>query len=582
MRVHYPRTPHLPWSPGATADDVHARDLSGLAGRHVVVTEKMDGENTTLYRDGLHARSLDSGHHPSRAWVKALHSRIAARIPEEWRVSGENLFARHSIPYEDLDGYFYGFSIWDGEQCLDWTSTVEFFQGVGIPTPRMLWSGVFDAKLIQQQVKLDLSRQEGYVVRPSEGFAYTEFAGRVAKWVRPSHVQTDTHWMHAEVVPNKLGARAPFWAVRSGVDVGAGELTAALSLETLKDVNDDALSDAYARLDAAACHGNARLVGAVASLLHRRPRAALMADLAASLEMPTVRRIADVVGLAPRLHASFDDEYRRAGLARMAFGTDVGVLHAVAAATASDTAAAAVTAAENVGWSLLFAEDSGLLPGSPVQALRSACREAFAELPPRAADRCWGEARQLFAEGRIASPEEAVAATWRWRDGAFPKLHHMVGVSASGKSSTAASLAGRGNTVLVSLDDLRSARGSRADQSANREVLDEGLRLLDEALAQGTDVVWDATSLTRQQRGLVDGIARRRDALVEHLVHLAPASVVRERNAQRAHPVPAKVLDAQLHRFDPPYPGEAHRAVYADTVGEDAAYDVLAYSIWEG
>ncbi|ACU75897.1 kinase-like protein [Catenulispora acidiphila DSM 44928] len=577
MRVHYPRTPHLPWSPGATADDVHARDLSGLAGRHVVVTEKMDGENTTLYRDGLHARSLDSGHHPSRAWVKALHSRIAARIPEWWRVSGENLFARHSIPYEDLDGYFYGFSIWDGEQCLDWTSTVEFFRGVGIPTPRVLWSGVFDAKLIQQQVKLDLSRQEGYVVRPSEGFAYTEFAERVAKWVRPSHVQTDTHWMHAEVVPNKLGARAPFWAVRSGVDVGAGELTGALSLETPNDVDDDALTDAYARLDAAGCHGNARLVGAAASLLHRRPRAALMADLATSLEMPTVRRIADVVGLAPRLHASFDDEHRRAGLARMAFGTDLGVLHAVAASTAADTAAA-----ENVTWSLLFAEDSGLLPGSPVQVLRSACREAFAELPPRAADRCWGEARQLFAEGRIASPEEAVAATWRWRDGAFPKLHHMVGVSASGKSSTATSLAGRANTVLLSLDDLRTARGSRADQSANREVLDEALRLLDEALAQGADVVWDATSLTRQQRGLVDGVARRRNALVEHLVHLAPASVVRERNAQRAHPVPAKVLDAQLRRFDPPYPGEAHRAVYADTVGEDAAYDVLAYSIWEG
>lgn len=36
----------------------------------VVITEKMDGENTTLYRDGLHARSLDSRHHPSRNWVK--------------------------------------------------------------------------------------------------------------------------------------------------------------------------------------------------------------------------------------------------------------------------------------------------------------------------------------------------------------------------------------------------------------------------------------------------------------------------------------------------------------------------------
>ncbi|MBS2549482.1 AAA family ATPase [Catenulispora sp. NL8] len=586
MRVHYPRTAHLPWSPGATADDVRARDLSGLEGRYVVVTEKMDGENTTLYRDGLHARSLDSAHHPSRAWVKALHSRIAARIPEGWRISGENLFARHSISYGDLDGYFYGFSVWDGDQCLDWTSTVAFFQDLGIPTPRVLWAGPFDEKLIRKQLKLDLTRQEGYVVRAAEGFAYSEFAERVAKWVRPSHVQTDKHWMHAEVVPNQLGAKAPFWAVRSGVDVSAEDLTTALSVEPVEQ--DDLLFDAYSRLDAANCYGNTRLVGATASLLHSRPRAALMAGLAASLEMPTVRRIADAVGLAPRLHTSIDDEYRRAGLARMSFGTDLAMLHSVAAATASDSAAM-----ENVTWSLLFAEDCGLLPGSPIQGLRSACRDAFAELSPLAADRCWGEARLLFAEGRISSAEEAAAATWRWRDGDFPRLLHLVGVSGSGKSSTASALAGRANTdtdstVLVSLDDLRTARGSRADQSANQEVLSAGLRLLDEALARGADVVWDATSLTRQQRGLVDGAARRRNALIEHRVHLAPAAVLEERNAQRANPVPAKVLTAQVRRFDPPYPGEAHRATYVDTVDGDASFDCdasfdsLAYSIWEG
>lgn len=82
MRVHYPRTPHLPWSPGASSDDVRVGDLSGLAGREVVVTEKLDGENTTLYADGLHARSLDSAHHPSRAWVKALQGRIGPAIPQ--------------------------------------------------------------------------------------------------------------------------------------------------------------------------------------------------------------------------------------------------------------------------------------------------------------------------------------------------------------------------------------------------------------------------------------------------------------------------------------------------------------------
>src|SRR5690606_15864545 len=109
MRRPYPRTPHLPWSPGASPDDVRAGDLSGLLGREVVVTEKLDGENTTLYADGSHARSLDSGHHPSRTWVKALQGRIGRLIPPGWRVCGENLYARHSIAYPSLAGYFYGF-----------------------------------------------------------------------------------------------------------------------------------------------------------------------------------------------------------------------------------------------------------------------------------------------------------------------------------------------------------------------------------------------------------------------------------------------------------------------------------------
>ena len=46
------RTPHLPWSPGAAADDVRVGDVAGLRGREVVVTEKLNGENTTLRQWG--------------------------------------------------------------------------------------------------------------------------------------------------------------------------------------------------------------------------------------------------------------------------------------------------------------------------------------------------------------------------------------------------------------------------------------------------------------------------------------------------------------------------------------------------
>ena len=106
-RVKYPRTFHLPWSPGVTDDDRVLDDPDAAFGEsRVVVTEKMDGECTTMYRDYLHARSTDYSPHPSRDRVRALHAQIAHDIPEGWRVCGENVYAQHSISYDALPSYF--------------------------------------------------------------------------------------------------------------------------------------------------------------------------------------------------------------------------------------------------------------------------------------------------------------------------------------------------------------------------------------------------------------------------------------------------------------------------------------------
>ncbi|MFK0253986.1 RNA ligase family protein [Streptomyces sp. NPDC090445] len=571
MRTHYPRTPHLPWSPGTTADDVRAAGLAGLAGREVVVTEKLDGENTTLYADGLHARSLDSAHHPSRAWVKGLQSRIGAGIPAGWRVCGENLYARHSIPYEDLDSWFYGFSVWDGEQCLDWDRTVRFLHGLGVPVPRVLWRGVFDERALRG-LRVDTARQEGYVMRTADGFARADFGRCVAKWVRGGHVQTDTHWMYAPVVPNGLGPQAALWAVRSGAEPDTAGLSAALGLESGPgDGVDPVVAEVAGRLDALGRTGDARLAGVLAALLHRTPRARVAARLAAGpLGMPQARRVADLVGLYPRLRRPFPDELRRAGLVRMASAADLGALHALAAA-AGGTADSG--ARDCVEWSALYAQEEGLFGPDPLGPLRAGLRTALADLDPDAADRCWAEAREAFARGGISTPEEAVAATWRWRDGNHPRLVQLCGPSGSGKSTYARSLPGV--AAYISLDDLRAARGSRADQRANADVLREGLDRLDAALAAGGTVVWDATSLTAQQRGLAGAVAARRDALVTHAVVLVEEAELLRRNAVRAHPVPPQVLASQLHRFDPPRPGDgqAHRIRYIGAGGtvEDTA-----------
>ncbi|WP_393059923.1 RNA ligase family protein [Streptomyces sp. LN549] len=550
MRTHYPRTAHLPWSPGATSDDVRLADLAGLTGSEVVVTEKLDGENTTLYADGLHARSLDSAHHPSRGWVKALQGRIGPRIPAGRRICGENMFARHSIPYEDLASHFYGFSVWDGELCLGWDRTVDFLRDLGIPTPAVLWRGVFDvrAEKALRALKPDTERQEGYVVRPAESFPAAAFGRRVAKWVRPGHVTTDTHWMHAEVVENGLGPAAALWAVRSGAPVDPAALAVAAGTGPGDAAAALATGDA---LDALGRTGDDRLAGVLAALLHRTRRSALAPALAGPLGMPLARRTADLVGLYPALHRPYPDEERHSGLARMSLAADLPVLHALAAELTETP-----EAREQVEWSALHAQDVREPDGLP---------EAFSGLEPDAAARCLAQAREAYALGRISTAEEAVAATWRWRSGDFPRLIHLVGPSGSGKSTFGRGLPGI--ATYLSLDDLRQARGSRADQSANADVLREGLGRLDAALVPGATVVWDATSLNPHQRSLVHAVAARKDALITHAVAWIGEDELTARNGRRSHPVPPEVLASQLRRFVPPYPGQAHRTWYIGTSG---------------
>jgi len=221
-RVKYPRTLHVPWSPGATSDDkVFTEEalLEAFAGRRVVVTEKMDGENTTIYSDGTcHARSIDSGHHESRSWVKGLAARLKGEIPDGWRVCGEYLYAKHSIEYKDLPGYFLVFAIYDERDvCLWWEDTVEWCELLDLPHVPVLYTGHWDDPDQFKDWDIDgdgwtpslygtdyEAGAEGYVIRLYHSFHARDFSRSVAKYVRAGHVQTDDHWMHQAVVPNKL------------------------------------------------------------------------------------------------------------------------------------------------------------------------------------------------------------------------------------------------------------------------------------------------------------------------------------------------------------------------------------------
>lgn len=206
--VKYPRTFHLPWSPGLHDDDRMMPDVSYLEGKEVVVTEKMDGENTSMYRDHIHARSVDSDNHVSREWVKNFWSQISYEIPEDWRICGENVYAEHSIPLE-VPTYFMGFSIWnDKNVCLSWDETIEWFSLLDITPVPVLYRGIFDKDLIIKTCKEKVGqwdKHEGYVVRTTDEFPMSEFRFSVGKYVRKGHVLTTKHWMRGQrLVVNKL------------------------------------------------------------------------------------------------------------------------------------------------------------------------------------------------------------------------------------------------------------------------------------------------------------------------------------------------------------------------------------------
>lgn len=204
--IKYPRTFHLPWSKGVTSDDKIIQDISSFENKYIVITEKMDGENTTMYPHYIHARSINSSNHPSRNWVKGLWSEIGYNIPKRWRVCGENLFAKHSIHYtkengNELKSFFYMFSIWDeSNMCLSWKETKEYAELLSLELVPILYEGIWDINIIND---IDVSNIEGYIIRLADEFHYSNFRNSVGKYVRKNHVQTSKHWTTEKLTKNE-------------------------------------------------------------------------------------------------------------------------------------------------------------------------------------------------------------------------------------------------------------------------------------------------------------------------------------------------------------------------------------------
>jgi hypothetical protein len=220
MSIKYPRSMHLPFSPGATKSDkkMNEADLEFLLGGEVVITEKMDGSNACMTNEEVFARS-HGGAPPHKSFnsIKPLHARLKHNIPYNISVFGEWVCAVHSIKYTILPAHFLVFGVRDDELDIwwSWDDTVEFAEKtLDLPTVPLILRGMFPNKEIFQEIVTDLSglssvygpTREGVVVRHSGEIdsAALGKAGQklqdLGKWVRENHVQTSVHWKRQPIV----------------------------------------------------------------------------------------------------------------------------------------------------------------------------------------------------------------------------------------------------------------------------------------------------------------------------------------------------------------------------------------------
>lgn len=213
----WPRTYHFAQSPGLQNDDRRLPTTAPFEGKIVIGTCKMDGEGATMTPNRTYPRSPDGRYHPSRDMMKAYHASKAAMIPDMWRISGEYMYALHSIPYvgdNALPSWFMGFGVWDETNTLlSWAETLEIFEMMDIEPVPVLYEGPWYDGLVDDLAKgIDTERQEGFVIRVADRIPYPNgigdkgrFFSSVGKWVRPHHVQVGTsHWQTGPVIPNAL------------------------------------------------------------------------------------------------------------------------------------------------------------------------------------------------------------------------------------------------------------------------------------------------------------------------------------------------------------------------------------------
>ena len=249
--IKYPRTPHIEGSRLQPGDeDLSQRSFSEIAGRHIVIEEKIDGANTAVSFDGDGRLLLQSrGHFLTggwrerhydlfKQWASAQRDLLWKALGSRYVMYGEWLYAKHSIYYDALPHYFMEFDILDREadRFLDTPSRRAITGALPVCSAAVMAEGTFSRmedvlkhlgtscyitpdhiahlRAAAEREGLDADRvcretdhrplMEGLYIKAEENGEVTDRM----KYVRATFLQvveeSQTHWLERPIVPNGL------------------------------------------------------------------------------------------------------------------------------------------------------------------------------------------------------------------------------------------------------------------------------------------------------------------------------------------------------------------------------------------
>lgn len=248
----YPRTPHLEGSRLQAGDEDHSQiPFSALAGKYIVVEEKMDGANSGISYNSELAQMLQSrGHYLTgggrekhfnmlKSWAAAHDDALFDILEDRYLMYGEWMHSKHTVFYDRLPHYFLEFDIYDRHQgiFLSTAARRELLEGSPVVSVPVLYEGVAPRRIetLLEMIRPSLAKSEQWMDNLKESASRqeldvdrilreTEQSGLAEglyikveeglktvdrlKWVRSDFLQTivdnDTHWLARPIVQNQL------------------------------------------------------------------------------------------------------------------------------------------------------------------------------------------------------------------------------------------------------------------------------------------------------------------------------------------------------------------------------------------